>query len=236
MNSVLEKMLQTNLVDDGNAQIPLHSHMSREEGELIDQVFRTVKPTVSIEIGFAYGVSTLFVCDALAGNGKAATHIVIDAFQHSEWGGLGLKNIERAGYSRFIDFREELSEIALPSLAASGTRVQAAIIDGHHTFDHALVDFFYVNKMLVPGGIVIIDDTDWPSISRLAGHILSYPAYELFGTAKQQDKIGMRTKLRRVLTRRRLSPRLPSRWEYPTSMAFRKIAEDERHWDWHVNF
>jgi predicted O-methyltransferase YrrM len=236
MNTVLEKMLQTNLVDDGNAQIPLHSHMSREEGELIDQAFRAVQPNTSLEIGFAYGVSTLFACDALAANGKAATHIVIDAYQHSEWGGLGLKNIERAGYSRFIDFREELSEIALPHLAATGTRVQAAIIDGYHTFDHALVDFFYVNKMLTPGGIVILDDTDWPSISRLAGHILSYPAYELFGTAKQPGKISVRTKLHRILTRRTLSPGLPRNWDYPSSMAFRKIAEDERRWDWHANF
>src|SRR6476646_8308458 len=124
MNIVLEKLFETNTVDDGEARLPLHSHMDREEGVLIDRVFRTVNPDISIEIGFAYGVSTLFACDALAANGKAARHIIIDPFQHSAWRGIGLKNIARAGYEHFIDFHEERSEVALPGLAAGGTRAQ----------------------------------------------------------------------------------------------------------------
>jgi predicted O-methyltransferase YrrM len=249
MNTVLEKILQTNLVDDGNTPLPLHSNMSREEGVLIDQVFRTVKPDVSLEIGFAYGVSTLFVCDALAVNGKAATHIVIDPAQHSHWGGIGLQNIARAGYGHFIDFHEERSEIALPSLLSCGTRIEAAIIDGNHTFDHVLVDFFYVNKILTVGGIVILDDTSFPSISRVAEHILTYPAYELFATTTQPS-MATRTRVRRALAR--WIPKLRREWDYlgkgwdylssraswvyPSCMAFRKIAEDDRRWDWHVDF
>jgi len=239
MNVVLEKILQTKMVDDGKAQLPLHSNMTQQEGDLIDNVFRTVRPDASLEIGFAYGVSTMFVCDALLANGKAAKHTVIDAFQNSSWNGIGLKNIARAGYERFIDFREERSEIALPSLLAQGMRVQAAIIDGWHTFDHALVDFFYVNKMLAVGGIVIIDDTKWPSVSRLAKHILTYPAYELFATATEPDRSTARTKLRRALARLTGSPKFRRKWDSPwdySCMAFRKIAEDDRQWDWHVDF
>ena len=251
MNTVLEKILQTNLVNDGNTQLPLHSNMSREEGVLIAQVFKTVKPDVSLEIGFAYGVSTLFVCDALAANGKAATHIVIDPAQHSHWSGIGLKNIARAGYEHFIDFHEERSEIALPSLMACGTRIQAAIIDGNHTFDHVLIDFFYINKMLTVGGIVILDDTNFSSISRVVEHILTYPAYELFATTTPPSETT-RTKMRRFLAR--WIPKLrrdwdylvngewdypfgyPAVWHYPACMAFRKVAEDDRRWDWHADF
>jgi predicted O-methyltransferase YrrM len=240
MNAVLENILQTNLVNDGNAQLALHSNMNREQGILIDRVFRTVKPDLSLEIGFAYGISTLFVCDALAHNGKAATHIVIDPFQNSDWAGIGLKNIERAKYEHLIDFCEEPSEIALPSLLARGTRVQAAIIDGNHTFDHALVDFFYVNKMLTIGGIVILDDTNFRSISRLVEHILTYPAYELFATTMQPSQSTMRTKVRRALASWTQLPQLRREWDaaeqYPTCMAFRKIAKDDRRWDWHVDF
>jgi predicted O-methyltransferase YrrM len=237
MNIVLEKLFETNTVDDGEARLPLHSHMDREEGVLIDRVFRTVNPDISIEIGFAYGVSTLFACDALAANGKAARHIIIDPFQHSAWRGIGLKNIARAGYEHFIDFHEERSEVALPGLAAGGTRAQVAIIDGNHTFDHALVDFFFVNKMVTVGGVVILDDTNWPAISRLVEHILTYPAYELFATKPRLERVSARTKLRRALERitRLPGPRRPP-WEYPTCMAFRKIAEDTRQWDWHADF
>ena len=237
MNTVLEKIFETNTVDDGDAQLPLQSHMDREEGVLIDRVFRTVKPDISLEVGFAYGISTLFVCDALAANGKAAKHIVIDPFQHSNWGGIGLKNITRAGYKHFIDFREERSEVALPGLAASGTRAQVAIIDGNHTFDHALVDFFFVNKMLTVGGVVILDDTGWPAISRVVEHILTYPAYELFATTPRLVRVSVRTKLRHALARRTLSSKLRRPpWDYPSCMALRKIAEDDRRWDWYADF
>jgi predicted O-methyltransferase YrrM len=66
MNVVLEKILSTQLVEDGNIVLPLDSNMSQEEGKLIDKVFKEVKPETSLEVGFAYGISTLFVCDALA--------------------------------------------------------------------------------------------------------------------------------------------------------------------------
>ena len=248
MNNVLATILRTSLVDGDHTQLPLHSSMSREEGDLIDNVFRTVKPAISLEIGFAYGISTLFVCDALAANGKAATHIVIDPAQNSHWGGIGVKNIARAGYENFIDFREERSEIALPSLLACGTRVQAAIIDGNHTFDHVLVDFFYVNKMLTVGGIAILDDTYYPSISRVVEHIMTYPAYELFATTTRPS-MARRTKTRMRRSLARWIPKLRREWDYfgkkwgskaywayPSCMAFRKIAEDDRRWDWHVDF
>src|SRR5580698_121959 len=91
MNPILEKILKTNIVDGENAQLPLHSNMSQDEGVLIDQVFRMIKPDVSLEIGLAYAISALFACDALAANGKASRHIIIDAFQNSSWGGIGLK-------------------------------------------------------------------------------------------------------------------------------------------------
>lgn len=223
--------------------------MSREEGMLIEQVFGTVKPDTSLEIGCAYGISTLFVCDALATNAKAATHIVIDPAQTSLWGGIGLKNIARAGYQHFIEFHEEPSELELPSLMAGGTRIQAAIIDGVHTFDHVLVDFFYINKMLSVGGVVILDDTYYPAISRVVEHILTYPAYELFASTTRPSMTS-RTKMRRTLATR--IPKLRREWDYlgkgwdypsskaswyyPSCMAFRKVAEDNRQWNWHVDF
>src|ERR1700733_1636049 len=160
MNKVLAEILRTNRVTDGAEEFSLHSAMSPEEGSLITAVVAATRPNVSVEVGFAYGISTLYVCDALAENRKPAKHFVIDPFQRTHWHGIGVHNIVRAGYGDVISLMEEKSEIALPKLLSEGTRVQAAIIDGMHTFDHALVDFFYINKMLDVGGIVIFDDAD----------------------------------------------------------------------------
>jgi predicted O-methyltransferase YrrM len=73
--------------------------------------------------------------------------------------GLGLANLDRAGYARLVEFHDEPSYRALPALEAAGQRIEFAFIDGWHTFDYVMVDFFYVDRMLRVGGIVVLDDT-----------------------------------------------------------------------------
>ena len=221
MNRVLQEILRSRTVTDGREVLELHSEMGEAEGKVITRVFESVKPDTSIEVGLAYGISALYACEALAANGKPSRYLVIDPDQSGVWRGIGLEHLRRADYGRFVDFHEEKSEMALPRLLANGTRIQAAIIDGWHTFDHALVDFFFVNKMLEPQGIVILDDTDWPAIRRLSDHILTYPAYELFMTSGGEEisASGATTD-----------------GGNPRCMAFRKLAPDDRPWDWHVEF
>jgi len=233
MNAVLERIIKTGIADE-ETELALSSNMDAEEGELIGRVFREIKPDVSIEIGLAHGVSALFACEALAANGKEAVHVVLDPDQHTGWSSAGLKNLVRAGYLHFVDFHEERSEIGLPKLLAAGTRVQAAIIDGWHTFDHALVDFFYVNKMLDVGGAIIFDDTQMPAVARVASHVASYPAYRLFATTERPPAVNAKAKLRRLLATK--IPELRRGWDYPRCMAFQKITEDTRDWNWHADF
>jgi predicted O-methyltransferase YrrM len=208
--------------------------MSAAGGELIREIFQSVKPDVSVETGFAYGVATLFACAALEHNGKPARHIVIDPLQSVLFERIGLLNIERAGYGRFVELREAPSEIALPDLYHADTRVQAAIIDGFHTFDHALVDFFYINKMLDVGGVVIFDDVSLPSLARLVAHIRTYPCYRVLrGTAPPRAP-NFLVSLRRSFNRHQLST--SHMRDNPRVLALQKIAPDTRDWDWHVNF
>jgi predicted O-methyltransferase YrrM len=239
MNPVLHEILAARQVQRGDELVPLHSHMDPREGELITSAFSAVKPDISLEIGMAYGISTLFACEALAANEKPCRHIVLDPYQATDWKGLGVHNVKRAGYARFLELREERSEILLARLLNEGVEIDCAIIDGWHTFDHALLDFFYVNKMLRVGGVVILDDTDFPALSRLTKHILSYPCYELFGSSNGPVLSGKpHARLRRLLSRTLKVGALMRPWEtrLPTAMAFRKNAPDERSWDWHQDF
>jgi cephalosporin hydroxylase len=208
--------------------------ISAAGGELIREVFQSVKPDVSVETGFAYGVATLFACAALDRNGKPARHIVIDPLQSALFDRIGLLNIQRAGYGRFVELHEAPSEIALPRLHDADTRVQAAIIDGFHTFDHALVDFFYINKMLDVGGVVIFDDVNLPSLARLIAHVASYPCYRVIKRTPPPRAPNFLVSLRRSFHRHRLSTRHMR--DNPRVLALQKIAPDTREWDWHVNF
>jgi predicted O-methyltransferase YrrM len=235
MNPVLRDILDSREIrDEHGVRHPLRFAMSEAEGELIAEVFEAVKPDASLEIGCAYGISTLFACTALDHNEKQCRHIVIDPLQSSRFGGIGLMNVERAGYGRFVDFIEAPSEIALPRLLDAQTRIQAAIIDGFHTFDHALVDFFYVNKMLDVGGAIVFDDVNMPSIARLISHVSTYPSYRVLkGTAMPRAPNPF-VSLRRRLNAKGLSAR-HSR-DNPSCIALQKVAPDARDWDWHANF
>jgi predicted O-methyltransferase YrrM len=197
MNPVLSRMLATGSVTaaDGST-IPLNSEVSAEEGFALQKLIRLYKPRVTLEVGLAYGVSALFICEALA-EVKGEKHIVIDPYQlgvrsldfiagpsHTMrvgFDGLGLANLDRAGYTRLVEYHNEPSYRALPALEAAGQRIDFAFIDGWHTFDYVMVDFFYVDRMLRVGGIMVLDDTGYPAIRKLARYIATHRSYSAVG-------------------------------------------------------
>jgi len=157
MNAVLEEILRSGYATGSSGErIAVHSQISREEGEFLQQIVATVRPKVSLEIGLAYGVSSLFICDALAAVG-AERHIVIDPHQfevpaefvtadpestRGGFGVIGLRNLRAAGFEALVEFHALPSHIALPRLLEAGRRIDFAFIDGWHTFDYVMVDFF----------------------------------------------------------------------------------------------
>src|SRR5215470_15309348 len=226
MNVVLKQILDSGQVSDGKETLALTSFMDEKEGDLLARVIASVRPTTSLEVGFAYGVSTLFVCEALAKLGKPARHIVVDPFQFSEWKGIGLRNVKSAGYENYLELREQRSEVALPRLLEEKTVLDVAIIDGWHTFDHAMVDFFYVNKMLRVGGVVVLDDSSMPAVGKLVDHVLTYGCYRVFGIPT-----GPGLQIRRLA---HLAGFKRSKW--PSAIALEKVSADERPWNWHRSF
>jgi predicted O-methyltransferase YrrM len=146
----------------------LHSHVDEAEGDLIRRVITEVQPSTYLEVGLAYGMSALYATEALRALGRPYTHIVVDAFQRRDWHGVGLALLERHAGKDRVRFLEERSEYALPRLAEQGLVVDAAFIDGWHSFDQVAVDFYYVHRMLRVGGVAMLDDADWPSASSSA--------------------------------------------------------------------
>ena len=121
MNSVLEQILATDTVKTpAGESLPLHSHIEANGGAFLQNVITQVKPKVSLEIGLAYGISALFICDALA-TLPTAHHIIIDPFQTISWHGVGLNNLRTANFGAMIDFREKFSHSALAELVEAKT-------------------------------------------------------------------------------------------------------------------
>ena len=184
MNDILRGILETGNVTcaDGTV-IAVNSHINTEEGYFIQDVIRKLRPKVSLEIGMLHGVSSLFICDALSEVG-ASKHIVIDPHQNAlnrdEYltsdtspgrPPSGMTNISRAGYSQMVRLIAEPSYQALPALVADGCRVDFAFIDGWHTFDYAFIDFFYSDKLLNVGGVIVFDDMFMPAVQKLCRYV-----------------------------------------------------------------
>jgi predicted O-methyltransferase YrrM len=194
MNAILESILETESVSDGTRLLPLRHpdfpqlpvHVDRVEGAFLQTIISELRPTTTLEIGLAYGVSTLYICEALSALDLPARHIVIDPFQRTQWKGIGLRNVTAAGFGPMIEFHEEFSELELPRLVACGEVIDFAFVDGWHTFDQVMVEFYYLNRLLRVGGVIVFDDANRRSVNRSIRHALTYPAYRVQGTAAPQ--------------------------------------------------
>jgi predicted O-methyltransferase YrrM len=191
MNAILEQLIRTGVspTPDGGT-MPLQSNVLADEAELLSRVVRELRPVTTLEVGLAMGCSALAICDALSATPNAS-HIVMDPRQNARplWGGIGLHNLSRAGFASLVEFHEEPSHRVLARLEAEGRRIQFAFIDGFHTFDHALVDFFLIDRLLEPGGAVAFDDADWPSVRRVVRFVATNRAYTLHAAlAPRRDR------------------------------------------------
>jgi hypothetical protein len=144
----------------------------------------------------------------------ARQHIIIDPYQvgadyegpDSGYEGIGLLNLQRAGLSDFVRFHGELSYRCLQRLEAEGVKLDFAFIDGMHTFDYVLTDFFYIDKMLRVGGVVVFDDLTYASIRKVVRFLVTNLPYSAIGPAP--EPIGRRRSLiRKISPRGRLAER-----------------------------
>jgi len=223
-SKVLENMLRTGVVlaPDGT-QRKLHSNVPLLEGEAIQAWVARCQPRRPLEIGFACGVSSLFICDAIK-KSEGVCYDIIDNRRRSEWEGIGIANLQRAGFGGAYRLHEEDSVLCLPRMVSEGRRFDFALVDSWHAFDHTLVEFFYINRMMPPGGVILFDDSHTPGIKKLAAYIDGSDCYERLGLPPELEK-------RREIRVRRLNKIPPLR-----VIGFRKTGDDRRGPYWFKEF
>jgi predicted O-methyltransferase YrrM len=226
----------------------LNSNVDQEEGTFLTSLIKNNSFKKTIEIGCAFGISSLYICSALpAGTG---THVIIDPYQKTDWYSVGIAQLEKVGFDNY-ELIEKGSEIALPELLTKGETFDFVFIDGWHTFDHTLLDMYYLNRMLKVGGIMVIDDVSMKSVNKAVNYFSNYPAYEFEGGVKLKDNN------KRILFQKFIVPSLRSitkivpprvREEFLSDqlkynmitgysmVALRKVKEDERPWNWYTSF
>lgn len=144
---------------------------------------------VVIEIGLAYGSSALAIGEALVSHGQQdARHVIVDAYQH-HFRNAGWEAITAAGLSNLCTLLTDRSQLALARLVTEDFIADAAFVDGSHMFHNVFVDLYFLRELVRPGGLIILDDCQWPSVATAV-------CYFEVNTGWQPETIGQRTRLR----------------------------------------
>jgi len=245
MNKVIEKIQASGQVVGKSGGIhQLHSAIDAQEGRfLYDLILKDSSVQKTLEVGCAYGMSSLHICAAIQGR-PDAWHTIIDPFQNTQWDGVGLRNLEEAGFN-FYDLVELKSEFALPSLLQTEEgQFDLVFVDGWHTFDHALLDCFYATRLLRKGGYLVVDDVSFSSVGRVLDLLRTWPCYaehtsvvEPVGRSWRKSVLrGLMSPVPSAAWGKLLSHRLHKRIFQDQSqrmVALQKTREDQRNWHWH---
>jgi predicted O-methyltransferase YrrM len=156
---------------------PIHTttKVSPSQGMWLYDFCLSVKPKATLEIGMAYGYSTLYFLAAMRRN-QLGSHTAIDPFQRSDWHGIGLAHVQAVAASGAIEsssfrFIEDRSDRAAVDLVRSNSSFDVIFIDGNHRFDDVLVDFYLSAQICAIGGHIILDDVWMSSIKAVVAYL-----------------------------------------------------------------
>lgn len=182
------------------------TRISHQLGMWIYETYCRLSPQRSLEIGLAYGFSTIYILAAIDQVG-AGYHISIDPFQTSSWHRVGAYQAKHLNMESSFELREEFPVTAFAQFATQQTQFDFIFVDGSHRFDDALMDFTLAASVCPIGGNIILDDMWMPSIQAVASWI-------------RLD----RKDFREVLT------------PFSEIAHFERVARDDRSWDHFVPF
>lgn len=112
-----------------------------------------------LEIGFAYGTSTLVLLNELIKYSGNKSYDIIDPNQSSQWNNIGMKNIKQ--FLHFmnthihIKLYEKYSSDCIPTLKKL---YDIIFIDGSHDYNIVIQDIINSDKKLKLYGLIILDD------------------------------------------------------------------------------
>ncbi len=206
-NAVIEKL------ENDESSYP--SSVFPEVGRFLYDLVRLLRPRVALETGSCKGYSTLVTAQAMADNGAGHLH-AFDLFldfpgyvspvlgpcedaMHIVRG-----HVERAGLANRVTLHKgDSSKRIRQDLADCCGHVDFAFIDGDHTLRGCLKDWMAVDRLLAPGAVVLLHDTE-PDLCGWLGprylleklgegaeqgyHWINMPSPEGFGLALIQKK------------------------------------------------
>jgi predicted O-methyltransferase YrrM len=246
MLQILEEIYtQRKVYDRAGKAYPLHSETPADQIEFLTVLLERIDAWRCLEIGLAYGISSLAICNFISSFPDRVFYSV-DPYQ-SDWHDIGLRNLEAVGFSEFVRFFREPSSAVLPRLQSEGVVLDFVYIDSSKVFDVIQTDVFYCTRMLRKGGVLVLDDCGFPGLRKLARYLAKMPHWNVVGchgssslTWKRDLANAAARLVPGKLAQMIVSPQLLDPWVEASvngrCIAFEKVSEDERRWDWFADF
>ena len=173
------KSNQTSTAAAGHPLAPLDGVLPTEM-EVLRQLIKSVDARAALEIGMARGVSSVAILTAMGADGHLTS---VDPFQlvPSGYGGAGVETVRAAGFAHRHTLMAEPDYTAMPSLLRERRRFDFIFIDGYHSFDYTMVDFFYADLLLKIGGIVAFHDSNREAVFRVCSFVAEEKPYRRLG-------------------------------------------------------
>ena len=181
----------------------VHSIIKEQEGKFIENIIKKNGVKKCIEVGMAFGISAFYILS------NKDTHLIsIDPYQSTQWNNNGNKLLKEFGFNKRHKCIEKKSYEALPELLKKEGEgsFDFIFIDGWHTFDYTLLDFFYANLLLKINGYIVIDDALHAGVKSCVSYLDSN--YKFF--KKYESPV--------------------------TVACYQKLRNDDREWNFHNRF
>ena len=212
------------------------STLELEYGQILFDAVLQEKPRRVIEIGMACGISSLAMMTGLKRLG-GGTLTSVDPYQLTYFRGAGAEFVKTAGLSAMHTLVVKADYLFLPQLVSEGEsgKFDFAYIDGNHTFDYTLLDAWYLDLLVRPGGILAFNDCSYQAVHRVINWLLSHRAYEevnFLGRPHRRINFNWKQEIKR-----RLHGQSRAQW-YPLAedRYFRKLKDTDSPWDFYAPF
>jgi predicted O-methyltransferase YrrM len=245
-NAQLENIFQTKEAFGLRGEKHIVNDMiSKSEANLLYQIIVSEKPYRTLEVGLAHGVSALVFCQAHMENGIAnSRHYAIDPNQFTTYGGAALKACQDAGLDNLMTILDGPSHMKIPELIKENVALDFAFIDGWHTFDYTMIDFFLIDKILKKGGYVAFHDVYGRAKQKVIDFIFTHRKYEIATEMKHMGKEPWSRTMKFFLWRIYKDPALLFSWyhwkfQFKNSsglLILKKVEEFEPDFDFYKAF
>jgi predicted O-methyltransferase YrrM len=228
VNSVARAIFTEGRVqDEAGLSHPVSSELSEKHADALYRAVLAARPRAVVEIGMAHGISTLAILSALREIGEGGRLVSIDPHQSTAFGAIGQANVNRAGLADSHELIEDYDFNVLPSLLKDGLVIDFGYIDGWHTFDYTLLDFWYLDKMLRPGGVMGFNDCGYRAVNKVLRFVRTHRRYRELDVGLKPDYQGAHPGV--TLARRLM--RLSHSDRY-----FQKVEQWEPTWNFYAPF